>query len=437
MTMTLPVTNGVQKNEALKSIEVSNTAAKGVPYYTPEQLQTAGEAKSAEGKPPRLFQPLKLRGLILHNRILLSPLCQYSAEDGHQTDWHFAHLGGIISRGPGLSFTEAVSVTPEGRITPEDCGLWNDSQMKPLRRIVQFAHSQNQLIGIQLAHAGRKASTVAPWLSMDRGPAAKNLNVNGIESEGFVPSNGWPESVYGPTSKPFKANNITPKAMSIQDIENLKAAWGASVLRAVEIGFDAIEIHGAHGYLIHEFLSPATNDRTDKYGGTFENRIRLAIELVDLTRSLMPDAMPLSFRVSATDWLEHTDDGEKWDIASTVKFAEVLALHGVDFLDVSSGGNDHRQKIQGGPAYQAPFAKAIKEALGDSIAVGTVGAITSGKQANQLLEEGLDAVLVGRMFQKNPGLVWDFADDLRVEIHQANQIRWGFGGRSAGKVERR
>lgn len=352
-----------------------------------------------------------------------------------------AHLGGILQRGPGLALVEATAVTPEGRITPEDAGLWKDSQIEPLRRIVEFAHSQGQNIGIQLAHAGRKASTLAPWLS------------SGSVADEHV--NGWPDNVYGPSPIPFNELHAMPKEMTKRDIENFKTAWVASVKRALTAGFDMIEIHNAHGYLLHSFVSPVSNRRTDEYGGNFENRIRLTLEIVDLTRQHVPTDMPVFLRISATDWLEQEEGMESWTVDDTVRLAEILADKGIDLLDVSSGGNHPKQKIKTGPAYQvgslpialafslkatyisrliifgckAPFAKRVKEKVGDKILVGTVGSITNGKQANQLLEEGLDVAIVGRMFQKNPGLVWAFADDLGTQIQVANQIRWGFGGR--------
>ncbi|KAM0320787.1 hypothetical protein ACHAO8_000080 [Botrytis cinerea] len=413
-------------------IEIVNEAAPNTPYFTPKQDPVSGTAiatKTDGQEIPPLFTPLKIRDVELQNRILLSPLCQYSAEDGHQTDWHLAHLGGIISRGPGLSFIEATAVLPEGRITPEDCGLWKDSQIAPLRRIVQFAHSQGQKIGIQLAHAGRKASTVAPWLSMSRGPAAPLKNVNGFDNDGFAPAHGWPDNVKGPSPIAYKDKNIIPHEMTLDDIKSLVQAFGDATRRAIEAGFDAIEIHGAHGYLLHQFLSPASNKRTDDYGGSFENRTRVVLEIVDRTRQIMPKNMPLFFRVSGSEWLEHLAPEPSWDIQESIKLAKILATRGVDALDVSSGGNDPRQKIKGGPAYQTPFARQIKLAVGDSLLVGTVGSITSGVQANDLLKDnGLDMIFIGRMFQKNPGLVWTFADELGVDIKVANQIQWGFGG---------
>lgn len=397
-----------------------NKPAPGISYFTPAQDPPSGTALAHDDKPiPKLFKPLKVRGVEFQNRIMLSPLCQYSAPDGHMTDWHIAHLGGIIKRGPGISFCEATAVLPEGRITPEDVGLWRDSQMEPMRRVVEFVHSQGQKIGVQLAHAGRKASTVAPWLSTGD-VATEELN-------------GWPDNVYAPSAIPYNERHASPKELTKQDIETLKNAWVAAVKRALAVGFDTIEIHNAHGYLLHEFLSPVTNKRTDEYGGSFENRVRLTLELVELVRNTIPDSMPLFLRVSSTDWLEEVEGfgpEKSWTVDDTVKLAELLVQKGVDVLDVSSGGNHEKQQIKGGPAYQAPAAKRVKDKVGDKLIVGTVGAIADAHLANKLLEvDGLDLAIVGRGFQKNPGLVWSWAEELGVEINVANQIRWGFGGR--------
>lgn len=326
-----------------------------------------------------------------------------------------AHLGGIIQRGPGLAIVEAAGVVPEGRITPQDCGIWKDSQIEPFKKIVEFAHSQNQKIAIQLAHAGRKASTVAPWLSA--GDVATKDN------------GGWPDNVYAPSAIAYNDHHCKPKAMTLEDIESYKKAFKAACERAVKAGFDVIEIHNAHGYLLHEFLSPASNHRTDQYGGSFENRTRLTLEIVDIARSTIPKDMPLFLRISADDWLKEAGI-EGWTVDDTVKLAPLLAEKGVDLLDVSSGGLHEKQHIHGGPGYQVPFANAVKKAVGDKMLVSAVGSITEGKQANGYLEDGnLDIIMAGRMFQKNPGLVWSWADDLGVEGRWANQIRWGFGGR--------
>lgn len=326
---------------------------------------------------------------------------------------------------------EATAVQPNGRITPEDSGIWLDAHVDTLKKHVDFAHSQNQLIAIQLAHAGRKASTVAPWLSS---------GATAVEAVG-----GWPNDVVGPSNEPFDEHYPTPRAMSIAEIDQLKKDFVTGVNRAVRAGFDVIELHFAHGYLVSSFFSPATNKRTDQYGGSFENRIRLALELVDATREVIPKEMPLFVRISATDWLDTNPEwngGESWTVDESVKLAQILATRGVDVLDVSSGGNHRMQKVIGGPGYQAPFAKKIKAAVGDKLLVSTVGSIKEGPLAEKLIkgsdEEGdtpLDLVGAGRMFQKNPGLVWQWADELETAIVVAHQIGWGFGGRAAKKPQ--
>jgi 2,4-dienoyl-CoA reductase-like NADH-dependent reductase (Old Yellow Enzyme family) len=399
--------------------------AKGISYFTPAQNPPAGTAAvpQSDGAPiPKLFQPLKIRGVEFHNRIGLSPLCQYSAQDGHMTDWHLAHLGGIAQRGPSFIMVEATGVAAEGRISPLDVGLWKDSQIEPLRRVAEFVHSQNQIIGIQLAHAGRKASTVPPWLSM--GDLAT------------VKSGGWPDDCKGPSDIPFADRFPQPKAMTLQDIEEFKQAWAAATKRAVQAGVDFVEIHNAHGYLLSSFLSPQSNNRTDKYGGSFENRTRLTLEIAQITREVVGPNMPVFLRVSATEWLEQVKPDEpSWRVEDTVRLAQLLADQGaIDLIDISSGGNNQAQKITAGPAFQAPFAVEVKKAVGDKLIVGSVGMINSATLANKLLEEdGLDFVLVGRGFQKNPGLVWSWAEELNLEITMAHQIRWGFAHRGNTK----
>ena len=316
---------------------------------------------------------------------------------------------------------EATAVEPEGRISPEDSGLWQDSQIEPMKNIIEFIHSQSQIVGIQLGHAGRKASTVAPWLSAAATASEK--------------VNGWPDRIKGPSSIPFTDGLPNPNQVTKTDIENIKKAWVAAVQRAVKAGVDFIEIHNAHGYLLMSFLSPATNKRTDEYGGSFENRIRLTLEIAKLTRENTPKDKPVFLRVSATDWLEDFPDQPSWRGDDTVKLAEALAESGnIDLIDVSSGGNHSSQHIHSiKPGFQSPFAVAVKKAVGDKLAVSTVGIINSAHLANDLLEkEGLDFVMVGRGFQKDPGLVWTWADELDIEISMANQIRWGYGSRGGG-----
>ncbi|KAJ5928813.1 hypothetical protein N7466_007769 [Penicillium verhagenii] len=404
--------------------DIVNKPADGISYFTPAQVPPAGSAaipQSDGAQPPKLFQPFKVRGVTFHNRIGLSPLCQYSADDGHMTDWHMAHLGGIAQRGPGFLMVEATAVQPEGRITPQDHGLWKDSQIEPLRRVVEFVHSQNQIIGLQVAHAGRKASTVAPWLS-----AADTAS----EAVG-----GWPNNVIGPSDAPFRDEFPTPQAMTKAGIEQFKKDWVSAVKRAVKAGVDFVEIHNAHGYLLMSFVSPAVNHRTDEYGGSFENRIRLTLEIAQLTRDNVPEDMPVFLRISATDWLEESLPNEpSWRVEDTVRLAVALAESGnVDVLDISSGGNHSKQHIHAKAAFQAPFAIKVKEAVGNKLMVGSVGMIDSGHLANSLLEsDGLDFVLIGRGFQKNPSLVWTWAEELDVEISMAHQIRWGFASRGGG-----
>ncbi|TFK73404.1 FMN-linked oxidoreductase [Pluteus cervinus] len=398
----------------------ANVPASGVPYFTPAQVPPAGTAVSEE--PPKLFQPLKIRGVEFPNRIFLSPLCQYSADNGKLTAWHLAHLGGILTRGPGLTFIEATAVLPEGRITPEDAGLWSDDQLESHAKIVEFAHSQGQKIGIQLAHAGRKASTVAPWIKGDN-TASEEVG-------------GWPNDVWGPSTIPWDTDYPTPQALSHEGIKRVIQAWTDAAQRAIRAGYDVIEIHNAHGYLLHSFLSPASNKRTDEYGGSFENRIRLTLEVVDAVRKAIPTDTPLFLRVSATDWLEESLPNEpSWRSEETVRLAPILREHGVDFLDVSTGGNHPLQRIKGGPAFQAPFAEAVKKGLNPShnpqLVIGSVGSIADGKVAQGVLDKGqADAVLVGRQFMKNPFAVWQFAEDLGVDVWLANQIRWPFAGRA-------
>ncbi|PNH63072.1 hypothetical protein VD0002_g5160 [Verticillium dahliae] len=418
----------VERKKIPASLE--NTPAKGVPFFTPEQSPPAGTAlKAANGEIPKLFTPLKIRGVELPNRIWLSPMCQYSAHEGFHTLWHTTHYGGIVQRGPGFSMIEATAVQANGRITPEDSGIWLDAHVDKLKEHVDFAHSQNQLISIQLGHAGRKASTVAPWL-----PQA-------IATEDV---NGWPNDVVGPSDVPFGQDFPTPRALTLDEIDEVKRDFAAAVKRALHAGFDMIELHFAHGYLVSSFLSPTSNRRTDKYGGSFENRTRLALELVEETRAILPDSTPLAVRFSATEWLDTNPDfeGESWTIKESIEFAKLLADRGVDILDISSGGNNTAQKVKGGPGYQAGFAKAIKKAVGDKAFVSTVGSIKTGTLAEQLISGGkdeddtpLDLVAVGRMFQKNPGLVWAWADELETSIQVAHQIGWGFGGRAAVKKE--
>jgi 2,4-dienoyl-CoA reductase-like NADH-dependent reductase (Old Yellow Enzyme family) len=424
----LTTQNGTQVENASHEI-VKNIASKAVDYFNPEQIPAPGLGLSGPSNSlPKIFTPIKIRGMTMPNRIWVSPMCQYSARDGFQQPWHFAHYGGLAQRGPGLIMLEATAVQPRGRITPEDSGIWMDSHVQGLRKHVDFAHANNSLIGIQIGHAGRKASCVAPWL--DAGLAAEKA------------AGGWPDDVVGPSSKPFAPGYPVPRAITIEEIERLKEDFVSGVRRAVQAGFDVIDFHFAHGYLVSSFLSPATNKRTDKYGGNFENRVRLALEIVDASRAVMPNDMPLFARISASDWLDNNPEyeGEKWTLDQSIKLAHLLAERGVDVLDVSSGGIHKMQKVAAGPGYQAPFAKAIKKSVGDKMLVSTVGSIKTGTFAEEIIQGGdddtpLDLVAAGRLFQKNTGLVWSWADDLNTSIQIAHQIAWGFGGRAKNALK--
>ncbi|KAJ7643429.1 FMN-linked oxidoreductase [Mycena polygramma] len=368
-----------------------------------------------DSKPiPTLFQPIRIRGVDFQNRIFLSPLCQYSAENGSLTSWHFAHLGGIATRGPGLTMVEATAVLPEGRITPQDSGLWSDEHMAPLSKIVDFVHSQGQKIGIQLAHAGRKSSTMAPWVAGQS---------SAPESAG-----GWPDNVWGPSAIQYAPDYPYPLALDLPGIARVVEAFSAAAERAVKAGFDVVEIHAAHGYLLNSFLSPVSNKRNDDYGGSFENRVRLILEVVSAVRAVIPQEMPLFLRISATDWLEESMPHEpSWHIEDTVRLAPLVGAAGVDLLDVSSGMNHDKQKIRGGPAFQAHLSAAVKAAAIPGLLVSTVGMITDGLIAQSVLDQGqADLVFVGKQFLKDPGTVWAFAKDLGVHIEGGNQLGWPF-----------
>ncbi|KAF3905107.1 hypothetical protein ABW21_db0201445 [Orbilia brochopaga] len=406
---------------------IPNVRSEAVSWFTSKQLPPAGTAIDNGEKPiPKVFQPLTIRRVTFQNRIWVSPMCQYSADDGHLTDWHVAHLGGIMSRGPGFTMVEATAVLPEGRISPEDSGIWADSHIAPLKRVVDFAHSQNQKIGIQLAHAGRKASTVAPWL---------NRKATATE-----PVNGWPNNIYAPSAEPYDTEEgAIPHEMTLEDIEKLKTAWAAAVKRAVAAGFDVLEIHAAHGYLLHEFYSPNSNHRTDQYGGSFENRIRLLLEIIDITKANAPENTLIFIRYTGSDWLEHDPSLPSWKIEDAVKLSQIIAKTGkIDLFDVSSGGVSAKQAISGNEGYQAHFSKAVKEGLkaeGLDVPVSAVGIINTGTLANRLLDEGVaDTVFVARAFQKNPALVWQWAEELGVEARAANQIGWGYGQKQGGGI---
>jgi 2,4-dienoyl-CoA reductase-like NADH-dependent reductase (Old Yellow Enzyme family) len=327
-----------------------------------------------------LFDPLAIRGQAFPNRIFVSPMCEYSSTDGFANDWHLVHLGGRAVGGAGLVFTEATAVTPEGRISPDDLGIWRDEHIDTLARIVHFIHAQGSVAGMQLAHAGRKASTYRPWSGSGK----------------VQPSLGGWANVIAPSAIAFNDTYPQPRAMSKAEISETVAAFAAAARRALTAGFRVVEIHAAHGYLIHEFLSPLSNRRSDEYGGSFENRTRLLREIVAAVRSAWHDHLPVFTRISATDW---TDGG--WDIEQSVELARQLKTLGVDLIDCSSGGNVATAKVPMAAGYQVPFAERIRRDA--QILTGAVGLITTPEQAEQIVSSGqADAVLLARELLRDP-----------------------------------
>ncbi|KAF5026763.1 hypothetical protein F66182_1117 [Fusarium sp. NRRL 66182] len=390
--------------------DLENKPASGSPYFTPAQEPPAGTPLKNDSA-PTLFKPLRVRGVELKNRFVVSPMCTYSAENGHLTDWHLVHLGQFALKGAGLVFVEATAVEPQGRNGPEDSGLWEDSQIVPLKRITDFIHSQNSKVAIQLAHTGRKANTLAPWIG---GSANKTL----------VPKElgGWPDEIVAPSAIPFAEGYGTPHELTTEEIKTQVKKWQDAAVRAVKAGFDVIEFHAAHGYLIHEFLSPHTNKRTDQYGGSFENRTRFLFEIIEAVRNVVPDDLPLWVRISGTEWMEWAGE-PSWDLESSIRLAKQLPAAGVDVLDVSSAGNLPEQKIHVHQTFQADLAGKIREALradGKELLVATVGLITDGAFASSLVQEDkgpkADLVLAARQFLREPDFVLSAAEELNVGV---------------------
>ncbi|MFE0643703.1 NADH:flavin oxidoreductase/NADH oxidase [Streptomyces sp. NPDC058877] len=353
-----------------------------------------------------LFEPYTLRSLTVPNRVWMAPMCQYSAETtgprtGVAGDWHFAHYAARATGGAGLILVEATAVAPEGRISPADLGLWNDAQVDGLRWITGFLKEHGTVPGIQLGHAGRKASTNRPWEG--RGPVA--------------PGTGW--QPVGPSPVEFAEGYPVPTELTAERIREITAQFADAARRALEAGFEVVEVHGAHGYLIGEFLSPHSNHRTDAYGGSFENRTRFALEVVDAVRAVWPEELPVFFRISATDWL----DERGWTVGETVRFAALLREHGVDLLDVSSGGNGGPAEIPVGPGYQVPFAARVKAETG--LPVAAVGLITEGEQAEKILANGeADAVLLGRELLRDASWPRRTARALGGELPAPSPYAW-------------
>ncbi|MEI5100771.1 NADH:flavin oxidoreductase/NADH oxidase [Streptomyces sp. PmtG] len=353
-----------------------------------------------------LFEPYTLRNLTIPNRVWMAPMCQYSAaatgpDAGVATDWHFAHYAARATGGTGLILTEATAVSPEGRISPRDLGIWDDAQIPALRRVTDFLKSHRTVPGIQLAHAGRKASTDVPW--QGGGPLGPDAG-------------GW--QTVGPSPVAFAERYGVPTELTVADIQRIVGEFADAARRALAAGFEVAEIHGAHGYLIGEFLSPHSNRRTDAYGGDFAGRTRLALEVVDAVRAVWPDDKPLFFRVSATDWLE--DGAPGWTADDTVRLAPLLKEHGVDLLDVSTGGNASGVRIPTAPGYQVPFAARVKRET--DLPVAAVGLITDAARAEKILANGeADAVLLGRELLRDPSFARRAARELGAESYVPNQ----------------
>ncbi|KAL5621630.1 hypothetical protein BROUX41_006530 [Berkeleyomyces rouxiae] len=403
----------------------ANIPAKGVPYYTPAQTPQAGSALEGQDKVPTLFKPLKIRDVVLHNRIAVSPMCTYSGCDGFATDFHLVHDGQFALHGAGLVMVEATGVQPRGRISPECLGLWKDEQIAPLKKITDFIRSQSSVSAIQLAHAGRKGSTLATWVATKKKEVA-------LEAEG-----GWPDDLVSASAIAWDEGFPTPRAATEEDLKQLLEDYKSAAIRSVKAGFDVIEIHSAHGYLLSQFLSPVTNHRTDQYGGSFENRTRLLKEVIATVRAVIPATMPLFVRISATEWLEHTGQ-PTWDVASSIRLAKELPALGVDLLDVSSGGNSPAQQIpRNQKLYQLDIAGQIRAALhedGLQMLVGGVGMIRDGQMAKAMVQDGSEEVVpeygpttradlafVARQFLRDPTFVLNVAKELGVNVKFPNQ----------------
>ncbi len=328
---------------------------------------------------PHLFSPLQIRDVLFRNRIVVSPMCQYSCEDGFATDWHLVHLGSRAIGGAGLVMVEASAVEDRGRISPWDLGIWKDEHMEPLARIARFAKQHGAICGIQIAHAGRKASTDVPW----RGGHALEVSAG-----------GW--QPVAPSPIPFAEGSPVPAELSAAEIRKIVQAFAGSAERALKAGFEVLELHGAHGYLIHEFLSPISNQRNDEYGGSLENRMRFPLEVIKAVRAVWPERLPLFLRISATDWVVGG-----WSADDSVQLARAAAPLGVDLIDCSSGGTVAHAVIPLTPGYQVPFADRIRHEAG--VLTAAVGLITEPAQADAIIrEEQADLVLLAREFLREP-----------------------------------
>jgi 2,4-dienoyl-CoA reductase-like NADH-dependent reductase (Old Yellow Enzyme family) len=382
------------------------------PNDPPEQLTLragrAGTDHDREVPEIDLLSPVTIRGVGFRNRIVMSPMCEYSAQDGFANDWHLVHLGSRAAGGAALVMVEATAVTAEGRITPADLGIWKDEHIEPLARIVKFIHSQGAVAGIQLAHAGRKASCDLPW----KGGA-------GLKPE----EGGWP--IVGPTALPFDEANPTPAPLDRAGIDRVIDAFESGARRALRAGFKVIEIHAAHGYLLHEFLSPISNHRNDEYGGNLENRMRLPLQVVQRLREIMPEHSPLFVRISATDWI---DGG--WDLEQSIALAKQFKRLGVDLVDVSSGGLVPYARIPVAKGYQVPFARRIREEA--NIRTGAVGMITDPRHADEIITGGgANLVFIAREMLREP--YWALKAQQALGEEPAWPVQYGYAVKRRAK----
>ncbi|KAF2275410.1 FMN-linked oxidoreductase [Westerdykella ornata] len=415
-----------------------------IPFFIPKTSPPPGSAVELTNSTPTLFKPLKIRDVTFQNRIFMAPMCMFSCASsgpaiGSLTPYHLIHLGHPALKGASLVIIEATAVTPNGRISPNDSGLWDDLQIAGVKNVADAVHAVGGKLGIQLAHAGRKASTVAPWFGRQRG--------KGGVAEPEV--GGWPDDVVGPSAIQWSETYCMPREMTKEDIRETIEAFADAARRAVKAGVDVIELHGAHGYLLSSFVSPLSNQRTDEYGGSFENRIRFNVEVIKAVREAIPPGMPLFYRITSTEWMEESDLAKElgsWDVEQSIRFAKLLAPLGVDLLDVSSGGNHVKQRIWPHSNYQVGIAGQIRRALkeaGQPLLVGAVGMITEADQAKEIVEgkeeavmakrlvEGpepqADAILIGRQLLREPEWVLRVAFRLGVEVQWP--LQFGFSGK--------
>ncbi|KAF8337982.1 FMN-linked oxidoreductase [Cantharellus anzutake] len=413
-----------------------NKYAPNAKEYYPVSEPPPGTPLPADKHPenkdlPKLFQPLTIRGVTFKNRLWVSPMCQYSSIDGLMTDWHLVHLGSFAIHGAGSICVEATAVVPEGRTTPVDNGIWSDKHIPQLKRVTDFVHAQGTTIGIQLAHAGRKASTRAPWAQKSSGGGNSMFGSSVATPE----EGGWPENVVAPSAIRYKDAYPKPKALTERQINNIEDAFTAAARRAKQAGFDFVEIHGAHGYLINEFLSPLSNVRTDEYGGSFENRVRIALDIAKRVRAEVGESYPVFYRISGNDWAEGPERDEssgewrQWGVEQTSQLVRLLKDEsGVDLAHISSGGLWAQQRMTVAPGFQVPLAESVKKHNPD-VLIGSVGMITDGKQAEGILQKGqADVIRAAREFLRNTDFALHSAMQLGVAVKPVNQYELAWVG---------